>query len=39
MINGKNVGPKAYAMSALLLLGSDYDWFHPELVIILGRDF
>ena len=26
-------------MSALFLLGSDYDWIHPELAIILERDF
>ena len=30
---------KAYAMNSLFLLGSEYDWIHPELAIILERDF
>ncbi|WP_370478195.1 adenylosuccinate lyase [Tamlana flava] len=39
MINNEKVAPKAYAMSALNLLGKDYDWVHPELKLILERDF
>ncbi|MFT4612627.1 MAG: hypothetical protein ACJA1H_001779 [Glaciecola sp.] len=39
MINDKKVAPKAYAMSTLFLLGSDYDWIYPELVMILERDY
>ena len=39
LINDEKVAPKAYGMSTLFLLGSDYDWIHPELAIILERDF
>lgn len=39
LINDEKVAPKAYAMSALYLLGRDFDWIHPELAIILERDF
>jgi len=39
MINDEKVAPKAYAMSTLFLLGRDYDWIYPELIIILERDF
>ncbi|CAN0487281.1 unnamed protein product [Hapterophycus canaliculatus] len=39
MINDEKIAPKAYAMNSLYLLGSDYDWIHPELVMILERDF
>ncbi len=39
MINDEKVAPKAYAMQSLYLLGQDYDWIHPELALILERDF
>lgn len=39
MINDEKVAPKAYAMNSLFLLGREYDWVHPELAIILERDF
>lgn len=39
MINDEKIAPKAYAMNTLFLLGKDYDWIHPELVIILERDY
>ncbi len=39
MINDEKIAPKAYAMNSLYLLGIEYDWIHPELAIILERDF
>lgn len=39
MINDEKVAPKAYAMTSLHMLGNEYDWIHPELAIILERDF
>jgi hypothetical protein len=39
MINDEKIAPKAYAMNALFLLGRDYEWIHPELAIILERDY
>ena len=39
MINDEKIAPKAYSMNSLFLLGQDYDWIHPELIIILERDF
>ena len=39
MINDEKIAPKAYAMNALYLLGQDEDWIHPELVMILERDY
>ncbi|MEH6535669.1 MAG: adenylosuccinate lyase [Psychroserpens sp.] len=39
MINDEKIAPKAYAMNTLFLLGKDYDWVHPELVMILERDY
>lgn len=39
MINDEKIAPKAYAMNTLFLLGNEYDWIHPELAIILERDF
>jgi len=39
MINDEKIAPKAYAMNTLFLLGKDYDWIHPELVLILERDY
>ncbi|MGJ8593483.1 MAG: adenylosuccinate lyase [Aquaticitalea sp.] len=39
MIKDVKVAPKAYSMTTLYLLGKDYDWVHPELRIIIERDF
>lgn len=39
MINDEKIAPKAYAMNTLFILGKEYDWIHPELVLILERDF
>ncbi|MFC0604155.1 adenylosuccinate lyase [Winogradskyella pulchriflava] len=39
MINDEKIAPKAYSMNSLFLLGNEYDWVHPELAIILERDF
>lgn len=39
MINDEKIAPKAYAMNTLYLLGNDNDWIHPELALILERDF
>lgn len=39
MINDEKIAPKAYSMNVLYLMGKDYDWIHPELVLILERDF
>ncbi|WP_353778720.1 adenylosuccinate lyase [Winogradskyella sp. 3972H.M.0a.05] len=39
MINDEKIAPKAYSMNSLYLLGQDYDWIHPELILILERDF
>lgn len=39
MITDQKIAPKAYCMNSLFLLGSEYDWIHPELIQILERDF
>ncbi|MEZ4802499.1 MAG: adenylosuccinate lyase [Gelidibacter sp.] len=39
LINDEKIAPKAYAMNALYLLGKEFNWIHPELSIILERDF
>ncbi len=39
MINDEKIAPKAYSMNSLYLLGTEYNWIHPELSIILERDF
>jgi len=39
MIKDVKVAPKAYSMNALYLFGNDYEWVHPELMIILEQDF
>lgn len=39
MINDEKIAPKAYSMNTLFLFGQDYNWIHPELAIILERDF
>ena len=39
MITDQKVAAKAYSMNSLYLLGKEYDWIHPELAMILERDF
>ena len=39
MITEQKVAVKAYSMHTLFLFGSEFDWVHPELRIILERDF
>lgn len=39
MITDEKIAPKAYAMNTLFLLGKEIDWIHPELKIILERDY
>ena len=39
MINDEKIAPKAYSMNTLWLFGKDFDWIHPELALILERDF
>jgi hypothetical protein len=39
LINDEKIAPKAYAMNTLFLLGNEIDWIHPELALILERDF
>jgi hypothetical protein len=39
MINDEKIAPKAYAMNTLFLLGKEMSWIHPELAIILEKDY
>ncbi|MEM1002988.1 MAG: adenylosuccinate lyase [Bacteroidota bacterium] len=39
MINDEKVAVKAYSMNCLYLFGTEIDWIHPELQIILEKDF
>jgi hypothetical protein len=39
MTNDEKIAPKAYAINTLFLLGTEYDWIHLELAMILERDF
>lgn len=39
MITNQKVAAKAYSMNSLYLLGKEYNWIHPELAMILERDF
>lgn len=39
MINDEKIAPKAYSMNTLYLFGKDFEWIHPELALILERDF
>lgn len=39
LINDTKVATKAYSMRTLYLLGNHYDWIHPELKIILDKDY
>ena len=39
MINKNKVASKVYSMRTLYLLGNLYDWIHPELKIILEKNY
>lgn len=39
LITNQKVATKAYSMQTLYILGNEYDWIHPELTLILERDF
>ncbi|WP_163399632.1 hypothetical protein [Flavobacterium fluviatile] len=39
LINDAKVATKAYSIRTLYILGKQYDWIHPELKIILDKDF
>jgi hypothetical protein len=39
LINDTKVATKAYSMRTLYILGGHYDWIHPELKIIITKDF
>lgn len=39
LINDVKVATKAYSIRTLYLLGNHYDWIHPELKVILDKDF
>lgn len=39
LIDDEKVAPKVYAMVCLALLGNEFDWIHPELLMILEKDY
>jgi hypothetical protein len=39
LIGDHKIAPKAYAMQSLYWLGFQFTWIHPELKIILERDY
>lgn len=39
LIGDYKVAPKAYSMTPLFLLGTRYDWIHPELKMILEQNY
>nr|WP_315242388.1 hypothetical protein [uncultured Flavobacterium sp.] len=39
LINDVKVATKAYSIRTLYLLGKHYDWIHPELKVILDKDY
>jgi len=39
LINDVKVATKAYSIRTLYILGKHYDWIHPELKIILDKDY
>ncbi|MBQ4914847.1 adenylosuccinate lyase [Maribacter sp. MMG018] len=39
LIGNHKVAPKAYAMTTLFLLGTEYDWIHPELKMVLEQNY
>lgn len=39
LITDQKVAPQAYAMASLYLLGTEFDWIHPELKITLENNY
>ncbi len=39
LITDQKVAPQAYAMTCLLLLGRTFAWIHPELKLVLERNY
>ncbi len=39
LINDEKVAAKAYSMRSLFLLGTKFDWIHPELKLILEENY
>ncbi len=39
LITDQKVAPKAYSMTTLYLLGTEFDWIHPELKITLENNY
>lgn len=39
LINDVKVATKAYSIRTLYILGNHYDWIHPELKVIIDKDF
>jgi hypothetical protein len=39
LINDTKVATKAYSIRTLYILGNQYNWIHPELQIILNKDY
>lgn len=39
LINDVKVATKAYSIRTLYILGNHYDWIHPELQIILNKEY
>lgn len=39
LISDVKVATKAYSIRTLYILGNHYDWIHPELQIILNKDY
>ena len=39
LIGDHKVAPKAYSMIALYELGKEFDWVHPELALVLERNY
>ncbi|EZH71318.1 adenylosuccinate lyase [Aquimarina atlantica] len=39
IITDQKVAPKAYSMTSLYLLGTEFDWVHPELKITLENNY
>lgn len=39
LITDQKVAPQAYSMTTLYLLGTEYDWVHPELKTILEKNY
>lgn len=39
LINDTKVATKAYSIRTLYVLGNHYDWIHPELKVILNKEY